>query len=365
MNSDRTAHSNRTGRRIGTTAVIIVALAAPIIGYLVWAPASAGPPAASAPVSTTLVTTGSLTSEIRVSGTVQYAMKEPVVSAVSGVVTELPASGATIGVGAVAYRVDTRPVTVLTGALPAWRDFASGMTDGEDIRQLEQNLRAFGFFSDDPDARFTWDTTVAIRAWQKSLGLERTGTIDRSMVLFTDQDLRVDFVESRVGALVGAGSPLFQATSLHQIVELNVPSADRGVAVVGAPVTVILPARGSTAGVVETAAAPVSKPDTDGTGSSIVVPVRITVADQAAIADLALAGVSVSFTGTVTDDVLTVPVEALVPISDTQFAVELPRKDAATERSLVPVTVGAFASGRVEISGKKIVAGLAVVVPER
>jgi len=346
-------------------AVLVVALAAPVIGYLVWAPAGADTPPAAAAVSTVLVTTGSMASETRVPGTLQYAMKEPVVSGLSGVVTELPAPGATIGAGGVAYRVDTRPVTVLSGAMPAWRDFASGMTDGEDIRQLEQNLGTLCFFSPDPDTRFTWDTTVAIRAWQKSLGLERTGIVERSMVLFFDQDLRVDSLESRVGAQVGAGSSLYQATSLHQVVELNVASSDREVAVVGTPVTVILPTGVTTAGVVETVAAPVSKPDTDGTGSSVVLPVRIAVADQAAVATLALAGVSVSFASTVADDVLTVPVDALVPISDTQFAVEVPRKKPGTERTLIPVTVGAFSSGLVEISGEKIVDGLAVVVPAR
>jgi len=355
----------RGGRRIGTVAVIVIVLAALVIAYLGWAPSGDKKPAAAAAVSTVLVTTGSMVSEIRVPGTVQYAMKEPVVSGLSGVVTELPAPGTTIRIGGVAYRVDTRPVTVLSGAIPAWRDFASGMADGEDIRQLEQNLRTLGFFSNDPDTRFTWDTTVAVRAWQTSLGLERTGAVDRSTILFTDQDLRVDAVDSRVGAQVGAGSPLYQATSLHLVVELNVTSSDREVAVVGSPVTVTLPTGATTAGVVETVAAPVSKPGTDGTGSSIVVPVRISVADQVVVADLVVAGVSVGFAGTVTDDVLTVPVEALVPISDTRFAVELPRKTAETERTLVPVTVGAFASGIVEISGDRIVDGLAVVVPAR
>jgi peptidoglycan hydrolase-like protein with peptidoglycan-binding domain len=359
-----TSLERRGRRRIGIAVAINLAL---IVGYLVWTSSgdeqqTSTPPA----VSTELVTTGSMVSETRVAGTVQYATRETIASGLSGIVTEVPAVGATVGVGGVAYRVDTRPVTMLSGALPAWRDFVSGMTEGEDIRQLEQNLKALGFFGGEPDTRFTWDTTVAVRDWQKALGLERTGTVERSMILFSDQDRRVDAVESGVGAQVGPGSTLYQATSLQQIVELNVKSSDRELAVVGGSVTVTLPTGATTDGVIETVGAPVSKPAADGTGaSSIVVPVRITVADQAAMANMALAGASVSFASTVADDVLTVPVDALVPVSDTAFAVELPGTKPGAERTLVPVTVGAFASGIVEISGERIVDGLAVVVPKR
>jgi peptidoglycan hydrolase-like protein with peptidoglycan-binding domain len=355
--------SRRSRLRIGIVVAINVAL---IVGYLVWT--STGdketPPTPGA--STARVTTGSMVSETRVVGTVQYATKRVIASGLSGTATEVPAVGTTVGPGGVAYRVDTRPVTMLTGALPAWRDFTSGMTEGEDIRQLEQNLKALAFFGGEPDSRFTWDTTVAVRDWQKSLGLERTGTVERSMILFSDRDLRVDAVESGVGAQVGPGSTLYQATSLQQIVEVNVTSTDRELAVVGGTVTVTLPSGAITEGVIETVGSAVSKPATDGAGAgSIVVPVRITVADQAAVADLAMAGVSVSFASTVADGVLTVPVDALVPVSDTAFAVELPGTKTGAERTLVPVTVGAFASGTVEISGERIVDGLSVVVPRR
>jgi peptidoglycan hydrolase-like protein with peptidoglycan-binding domain len=357
-----TAPRRRRGR-IGIAVAVNLAL---IVGYLVWTSTGEEETAAPPAVSTAQVTTGSMVSETRVAGTVQYATREAIASGLSGIVTEVPAVGATVGVGGVAYRVDTRPVTMLSGALPAWRDFVSGMTEGEDIRQLEQNLKALGFFGSEPDTRFTWDTTVAVRDWQKSLGLERTGTVERSMILFSDQDLRVDAVESGVGAQVGPGSTIFQATSLQQVIELNVKSSDRELAVAGGTVTVALPTGAAIDGVIETVGAPVSKPAADGTGASnIVVPVRIVVADQAAIADMALASVSVSFASTVADDVLTVPVDALVPVSDTAFAVELPGTTAGAERTLVPVTVGAFASGNVEISGEKIVDGLTVVVPER
>ena len=354
----------RTRRRVQTVALVsALIIAAGAIGYATVSSQPSDEVAASGKVSTAVVTKGNMVEETRLAGTVAFSSKEPITSGLAGTVTELPPAAAGIAPGGVLYRVDTRPVIMLSGPMPAWRDFTSGMTDGEDVRQLEQNLATFGFFGHTPDARFTRETSTAIRGWQKSLGVTRTGTVERSTVLFLRENVRVDNLESRLGAQVGPGSPLYQATSVQQIVELDMPSSKRGLAAVGGSVTIAANTGTVTAGVVESVGVPVSRPEADGAGTSVVIPVRISIPDQAAVADLALASVTVSFAGTMKEDVLTVPVDALVPIDDSNFAVELPGTTAEGGRKLVPVTVGAFASGMVEISGKGIIDGLVVVVP--
>ena len=82
--------------------------------------------------------------------------------------TGLPEPGSVIRRGRALYRLDDEPAAwLLYGSLPAWRDFSSGMTDGEDVRQLERNLRALGH---DPDGDMTvdddwdWATTAAVAA---------------------------------------------------------------------------------------------------------------------------------------------------------------------------------------------------------
>jgi peptidoglycan hydrolase-like protein with peptidoglycan-binding domain len=360
-----TAAPRRGRRRTAIAAAVVVVLAGLVAGYLAWAPADEVKPPAAPALSTAKVTTGTLAPETRVPGTVQYAEKQPIVSGLAGVVTELPPVGATIPPGNAAYRVDTRPVIVLAGAVPAWRDFAPDMADGEDVRQLEENLLAFGFFGGEPDAHFSGITAVAVRAWQKFIGVPQTGTVERSTILVVGTELRVDSVDSRVGAQVSAGSPLVTATSLRQVVEVNVKSSDRAVAVVGASVTVTLPSGAATASTTPAVMAPVSKVDADGTGTVVVVPARIAVADQAAVAGLALAGVTVGFANALKNDVLIVPVDALVPTSETEFALELPRTKTDDVRTLVPVTIGTFASGMVEVSGDGVVDGLTVEVPTR
>ena len=326
-------------------------------------PADAPPPAAE--VSTAPVTSGDMVAETKVAGAIAYARSEAIASGLAGVVTELPGAGATIAPGGVLYRINTLPVVLLSGTTPAWRDFSSDMGDGPDVLQFEQNLAALGFLEEEPDATFDWDTTVAVRAWQVSLGLEPTGSVERAMVLFWNGSLRVDAPAARLGQDVGPGSELYTATSVEKVVDLAVTSSDRSLAVAGGAVTVTLPDGSSVDGVIQDVGSPQSRPKADGSGSTVVIPVRIGIADQDAVADLALASVTVSFASTLRSDVLTVPVDALVPLDDTNYAVEIPPSGDSADRELVPVSVGAVAAGRAEISGDRIVAGLLVVVPAR
>jgi peptidoglycan hydrolase-like protein with peptidoglycan-binding domain len=313
--------------------------------------------------STTPVTVGSMIAETNVPGSVQYADRETIASKLAGVVTELPEVGSVIEPGGVLYRVDTRPVFLLDGVMPVWRNFAQGMTEGEDIRQLEENLATLGFFGGEPDTRFDWDTTQAILNWQASLGLERTGTLDRSTLVFSGRNVRVDTLETRIGAEIAPGGPVYQVTDSSQIIDLTIRSSDRSLAAPGNKVTVALPDGGTTEGVIESVSQPINKPDADDGTTSVVIPVRVSVADQGVLAPLTLANVTVRFASILSENVLTVPVEALVPISDTAFAVELPELNPDGERELLPVTTGAFSSGMVEVSGTGVSEGVDVVVP--
>lgn len=347
-------------------AAVVSILAVGTMGWAFW---SSNQPttAPSAPIaqSTVPVTAGNMIAQTNVNGTLQYAFTLPITATITGTVTELPATGATIAPGGVLYRVDTRPVFLLRGQTPAWRDFSTEMTNGDDVRQLETNLKSLGFFSAEPDTRFTWDTAAAVMAWQKSVGVEATGMISKTTIVFTDQDLRVNEVTSRTGAVVGDGAALFTATGLQQVVNVDMKSTDRQLAVPGTEVTIALPTGTETPGTVASVGAPAAKANSNGNGTSIIVPVTITLATQDGVSGLALSTVTARFASPLRENVLTVPIDALVPLDDTRFAVETPTADPDQPRTLIPVTVGAFASGNVEISGEGITAGLEVVVPQR
>ncbi|WP_457157230.1 peptidoglycan-binding domain-containing protein [Modestobacter sp. SYSU DS0875] len=343
-------------------------LAAALAGAGVWTQQGVREDAATTPSTrpaTVPVTVGTMVAATDVRGTLRFPVGVPVTSRSPGVVTMLPAVGTTISAGDPLYTVDTRPVVLLSGQVPAWRTLRAGVTDGEDVRQLEQNLVAFGHFTGAPDARFTGATASAVRAWQKALGVERTGVVERSAVLVSDRPVRVAALTSRLGAEVAPGTELFTTSGTDKVVDVDLGLDDQSLAVVGAAVTVVLPDGTELPATVRSVGEAVERPSTDGTSTRIVVPVALDLDDQAGAAAFSQADVLVRFTSTLGEDVLTVPVEALVAVDETTFGVEVPGRRAGDPTTVVPVTVGAFASGRVQISGDGIREGLHVVVPTR
>jgi peptidoglycan hydrolase-like protein with peptidoglycan-binding domain len=346
----------------------VAALAVPTALYLRGATEPAPAVAAAPALPTVPVTTGDMVQATSARGTLHHAQEATVGAAAAGVVTALPAAGSVIAPGGTLYRVDERPVVLLRGALPAWRAFEAGMTPGEDVRQLEENLIALGVLRGEADARFTRATATAVSAWQQALGVERTGRLERTAVLFADHDLRVAQVTAALGAEVGPGVPLYTVSSTTKVVDLDLRLSDQQLAVVGTPVGLTLPDGTTTTGTVAAVGEPVERGGDDAaqgasSGATFVVPVTVAVTDQAAVGAVGRATVTVQFSSTLADDVLTVPVEALVATDATSFAVETPEgADDGAVRTL-PVTVGAFAAGRVQVTGDGVREGLAVVVP--
>ena len=52
---------------------------------------------------------------------------------------------------------------------------------GEDVREVQTKLKELGFFNGALGGNYGPITRAAVRAWQRSLGLPRTGVIDKSM----------------------------------------------------------------------------------------------------------------------------------------------------------------------------------------
>jgi peptidoglycan hydrolase-like protein with peptidoglycan-binding domain len=85
------------------------------------------------------------------------------------------------------FAVDNRPSVVMIGDEAAFRDLSDGVADGADVAQLEQNLAGLGDTADGQvviDEHVDAATTAAVEAWQTALGIEASGTVLSSDVVF-------------------------------------------------------------------------------------------------------------------------------------------------------------------------------------
>ncbi|GES18089.1 peptidoglycan-binding protein [Acrocarpospora pleiomorpha] len=313
-------------------------------------------------IATEPVVRGDLEGDTTASGTLRYNGSRGVQAGTSGTVTALPSSGATVSPEDRLYAIDDSPVFLLRGAMPAWRDFASGMADGPDVKQLERALSELGMFTGEPDEQFRWATVEAIMDWQESQGHTRTGKLPFGSIVFARGDLRVGTVTASIGDQVGAGTELFLTSFTTQIVDVNLNLSDQQLAVLDAAVVVRLPGGGETTGKIVSVGTPTETEGATGQKQT-VIPLVIALDDPDSASAFQEAAVTVDIPSERREDVLSVPVSALLAITPDQFGVEVVDADGTTRQ--VPVETGLFAGGRVEISGPDVAEGMRVVVPTR
>ena len=356
MHKDDRARQRRWRRPVLWGVAAIATAAALAAATFAFAAPRTGPDDGAKTPPTAQVEEGDLQGTKHITGTLGYADERPLVDGLGGVITELPAEGQVIDRNGVLYAVDNVGVRLLFGPMPAWRDFASGMDDGPDIRQLEENLQASGFFAGTPDESFTWATVQAIKAWQKATGQEQTGSIALGRVVFADGPVRIGRLDSAVGAR--AGGSVGTITGTTRVVTAELGLADQQLAVVGSTVTLNLPGNVTGTGTIQSVGAAYEKES--GSGTITVVPLVITLDDPSVAGELQQTTVGVDIVSQTRSGVLSVPLEALLPLGDGAFGVQV--VGAGARLRTVPVTTGLFAGGRVEVSGD-LEAGDKVVIP--
>jgi peptidoglycan hydrolase-like protein with peptidoglycan-binding domain len=101
------------------------------------------------------------------------------------------------------FGVDGEPVILMYGELPAYRRLAEGVSGGEDVRQLEENLSALGYDPGTVDGEFT--SAAAVSDWQDAHDLAETGSVELGRVIFLPGARRVTEVSATLGAAGDAG----------------------------------------------------------------------------------------------------------------------------------------------------------------
>lgn len=175
----------------------------------------------------------------------------------------------------------------------------------------------------------------------------------------------------------GAATAILQASSTRVIATVDLDASKQSEAKVGERVTVEMPAGNTVNGKI-TAVSPVAQSSNSsgsgnsggnngggGTGggpgsgngsSTATIPVTIALSGHVSGTGLDQVAVSVNFDQAEANNVLSVPVTALLATAGGGYAVQ----KAASPHRLVPVTTGLFAAGYVEISGPGVYPGLQV-----
>ncbi|WUW22823.1 peptidoglycan-binding protein [Streptomyces sp. NBC_01463] len=246
---------------------------------------------------TVQVSRETLTDQTEIDGQLGHGPEVPFPLKAEGTITWLPASGTTARRGQQVLRIDDRPVVLLYGSLPMYRDLglqeaAAGETDangggdgeregsgdanegaaggggaqagksrsgapdttaqpapdarprsvplhGMDVQQFESNLSALGYSGFTVDESYTELTAAAVKRWQKDLGLPQTGTVDAGSVVYASGAVRIAGTTAPVGS-GAAGNPVTY-TSTSRMVTINAPANETRWAGRGTTVSVDLP----------------------------------------------------------------------------------------------------------------------------
>ncbi|MFW6690311.1 efflux RND transporter periplasmic adaptor subunit [Streptomyces sp. MAR4 CNX-425] len=342
-----------------------VALAVGAASTLYPAQDGGGPARSGAKLPTAKVVRTDLVSTTEVDGTLGYAGGRTVLAEGGGRITWLPDVGDVIERGDAVYAADGRPVPLFYGSTPFWRELKAGVPAGHDVLELERNLRALGHGSYlSVDEEFTAATAEAVKDWQEDLGAPESGAVAPGDAVVRAGRFRVSEVTAVPGA--PARGAVLTGGSTRQRVTVDLPVTDLALAKVGAKVTVQLPGGESAAGRISSIGTVASAGDTNsrsqtGVGTrNATVPVHITLAEKSGTGNLDGAPATVGFAGTAREDVLAVPVNALLASATGAYRVKV--VTAAGRVRTVPVELGVFEADLVEVKGD-LTAGMRVQVP--
>lgn len=379
-----------SARRIVAVAAIVAALVGGAVAAGVAAVSSSGnnrpgsPTGGGGSVATARVVRTTLTNTVQVGGSIGY-QGSYTITARSGpdtTYTWLPQAGDIIKQNEPVDSLNNQPVPLLYGAIPAYRTFSVGMSDGADVRQLTRDLIALGYGAGLARSNhFSSATAASVERWQRALGLPVTGKIPLGEVVFEPGPIRVTSVTPSVGGAAGGGTVL-TATSTTPVVTVDLDVSEEYLVKPGNAVTVVLPnGTSSVGGRIATVGTVASCPGGgsiglggggspagqspcqaagSGNSSTPTVPLTIKLDRTPAGARLDQAPVNVNITTRRANHVLAVPVNALLALAGGGFGVQVVSGKASR---LVGVTTGLYSNTLVQVSGSGLSPGVRVEVP--
>ena len=197
--------------------VVLVAAGSWIAGSNIMTPAEAAArtaPPAPAPILVP-IEARVLTSDIVTRGTARYGRPQSISIVPSalkpgaGIITTLPVRNTQLNEGNVMLTASGRPVFILQGEIPAYRDLVPGIS-GDDVRQLENALKRLGFDPGPVDGTFDEQTSAAVTDWYASAGWEPFGPTPDQLahIRALEQELAVGINNRSAAYAAAAAAPL-------------------------------------------------------------------------------------------------------------------------------------------------------------
>ena len=300
-----------------------------------------------------------------VKGDLGYGDQRDLSAQRSGVVTALAAVGKVVKPGKTLYSVDLERTVLLTGAVPAYRSLSVGSSHGDDVRQLEKALVKLGYGDDlTVDRNFTSATADAVQKWEKDLGRDDPdGTVELGDVVFAPGPVRVSSRPVSVGTQVQAATTVLAISSTVKVANVDLDLGKSDLVAPEDKVGITLPNGKDTTGTVAGVGTDAQSGDADPTADP-TVPMVVTLSTPKDAAGLDSGPVTVSIEQSRDDDVLAVPVTALLSLAEGGYAVQVVDPSAPSGHRLLAVTIGTVTDDHAEISGAGVTEGLEVVVPE-
>lgn len=356
-------------------AMVIAAVAGWVAGTTIQSPAEAAAQTAAPEPSPILVPAEmrELSTDIVTRGTGRFGSPQSVAQAPSalkpdaGIVTATPDPGAELASGDVVARVAGRPVFLLAGEVPSFRDLGPGMK-GADVLQLEQALADLGYDPGPVDGQYDAATGEAVADLYRSSGHEPVvatsgelaeiqpplanliegATIGAGVLVPADEVLFLASPSVRVSEVLvrpgmRAEGDLMTVTDANVAIDSSVPIESAGLVATGMRVSIDEPDLGIEAeGVISFVAAGPGTNDVDG------FHVYFEVAVPAAPPNLIGASMRLTIpTESTGGPVLAVPISALTLGADGASRVQVSRDG---NLSFIEVRPGLSAQGFVEVA---------------
>jgi len=236
---------NLAGRRIKLLHAVLLAVAAAaagawLAGTRIESPADVAARTAPPPPSPILVPVEErvLSADVVTRGTIRFGLPQPVSLAPSplkagpGLVTTLSLRNTQLNEGDVVLTASGRPVFVLQGQVPSYRDLVPGLS-GADVNQLKEALKRMGLDPGSTDGTYDEQTSAAVAEWYKSKGWEPFGPTREQIVAVRALEREwSDAVKTKAAAAAavataGVSVEAARATAAHAVKAAAVESAAR------------------------------------------------------------------------------------------------------------------------------------------